>query len=122
MSNSDQTNFNNLMILRGYLIKNKENIEKSLDMQYYRDTDDMKNYECGSAGCILRHAVGIPELRCFVDTILNEIYFNGFALSAFGICLNSSDWDYLFGDGNPNSIKAFIKRLDKYLLDTYPEF
>ena len=122
--NTPEYYFNNLMILKEYLLKNRDSIEPKLNMRCYRGAFDMKDYECKSFGCIIGHAVAIPELRACVSRQGSEITFSQFTVNAFNLNKYGGDWDdwnFLFGQNHPNSIDAFIERLDEYFQDTYPK-
>ena len=92
-------------------------------MKIYRpNSDSEENHKCRTAGCIIGHATGIPELRQFVSFMQNKIKFTTFSITAFGILPYSEIWNHLFGPGNTDSITDFIERLDAYLEKTFVQF
>ena len=116
--------FDNLKILRAHLITYNAVISPGLDFEVYESESESAD-QCQTVGCIIGHATYIPEFAKYIK--INEKgrkNYGAFGEDVFGIPVYSSKyecnpiWLELFGDTNPNSIEAFIDRLDEYLNKT----
>lgn len=116
------TYYSNLVALKAYLLTNIASIERKLDMACYRGVGDETSFECDTVGCILGQATAVPELQKYIPIRDGKIKFQDFAENAFNIEPYTQSWHTLFGAFNPNSVTAFIKRLNKYLKRVYPQY
>ena len=119
MTTEQQENYDNLMLLKAYLIENRDIIEPKLDMGVFREKEYEDDTECGTIGCILGHSVEIAQLRVYLDKPIDELTTNDYevyAHKAFGVIRYfTDDWDILFGPNNLNSIDEFVVRLNKHI-------
>lgn len=97
-------NIENLKILRGNLIKDKDKI--NLDMIRYSESEH-NNTECGTAACIIGHAT-----RYFKDEF-SKVNFSYLRFSEEVFCEDDySTWGFLFGSDWSNDLNEAIARIN----------
>jgi len=119
-------NNHNLMILRDFLIDNKELVEQHLDMvSFYKRSGDESIRpdmihgavpDCNTTCCLIGWCAHIPEFRSQVKRCesffkVSEVLFN--------IGVTNYEFDYLFGTRNDDCVESAIKRLTKVINDDY---
>ncbi|MDB4461388.1 hypothetical protein N9043_00400 [bacterium] len=115
--NNNGYHIENLKKLKDKLVENKDSI--NLDMCSFVEDDSIKpdEVDCGTAGCIVGHAVQ------WFDMTEHELDFYDYHSFSERLFMDNSDstrWDFLFDDKWCDDIDEAIARL-KYVIENGDE-
>lgn len=127
-------NIPNLILLRDWLVENKDNVK--LHMMYYRmesldsgcSTSFISKTDCGTVGCLLGWAPTVDGLEPVKEDYMTSyeelgriLNFPRYSKRVFGINLQTSLGDFLFSSawtGINNTAEGAVKRLT-YIIDNF---
>lgn len=115
---------NNLQTMYNWLIENQDKIKPKFIIKHYRGSNNDRNHECNSTGCLIGWGIGaFPIEEIPRNKLYNNIRFVEFSEVVLKMNTLSNKWRFIFdSDWHYTEYNSFDDAMSRYkhILDEKP--